>query len=69
MLVHTPTGKYLVGVCTNTLCAIIGGDAILETLEQHLDVQPGQTTADDRITLEHLECNAACDYAPVIMVN
>lgn len=66
---RTPTGDYLVGVCTNTLCAVMGGDAILETLEQHLDIAPGQTTADGRITLEHLECNAACDYAPVVMVN
>ena len=66
---RTPTGRYLVGVCTNTLCAIMGGDAILEALESHLGVRPGETTADDRITLEHLECNAACDYAPVVMVN
>lgn len=66
---RTPTGEYLVGVCTNTLCAIMGGDAILEALESHLGVRPGETTADDRITLEHLECNAACDYAPVVMVN
>ena len=41
-----PGGEYLVGVCTNTLCAIMGGDAILETLTQHLDVRPGETTAD-----------------------
>mgnify|MGYP000887725376 CR=1 FL=1 len=66
---RTPTGRYLVGVCTNTLCAIMGGDAILEALENHLGIQPGQTTADDQITLEHIECNAACDYAPVVMVN
>jgi NADH-quinone oxidoreductase subunit E len=66
---RTPTGRYLVGVCTNTLCAIMGGDAILETLEHHLGLTPGQTTGDDQITLEHLECNAACDYAPVVMVN
>ncbi len=66
---RTPTGKYLVGVCTNTLCAIMGGDAILETLEHHLGVMPGETTDDDQITLEHVECNAACDYAPVVMVN
>lgn len=66
---RTPTGEYLVGVCTNTLCAIMGGDAILEHLENHLDIRAGQTTDDDRITLEHLECNAACDYAPVVMVN
>jgi NADH-quinone oxidoreductase subunit E len=66
---RTPTGEYLVGVCTNTLCAVMGGDAILETLENDLGVHAGQTTADGLITLEHIECNAACDYAPVIMVN
>lgn len=66
---RTPTGDYLIGVCTNTLCAIMGGDAILETLENELGVHAGQTTADGLITLEHIECNAACDYAPVVMVN
>ena len=66
---RTPTGDYLVGVCTNTLCAVMGGDAILEALEGELGVHAGQTTADGRITLEHIECNAACDYAPVVMVN
>ncbi|TGD84803.1 NADH-quinone oxidoreductase subunit NuoE [Mycolicibacterium sp. CH28] len=66
---RTPTGQYLVGVCTNTLCAIMGGDAIIEALETELALHPGQTTTDGRITLEHIECNAACDYAPVVMVN
>ena len=66
---RSPTGEYLVGVCTNTLCAIMGGDAILDTLRGHLGVDAGQTTADGSITLEHVECNAACDYAPVVMVN
>ena len=66
---RTPTGDYLVGVCTNTLCAIMGGDAILETLTEHLGVNAGETTSDGVITLEHVECNAACDYAPVVMVN
>jgi len=66
---RTPTGRYLVGVCTNTLCAIMGGDAILERLENHLGVHAGGTTEDEQVTLEHIECNAACDYAPVVMVN
>jgi len=66
---RSPTGEYLVGVCTNTLCAVMGGDAILEVLENELGVHAGQTTGDGQITLEHIECNAACDYAPVIMVN
>lgn len=64
-----PTGDYYVGVCTNTLCAVMGGDAILAALEEHLDLPHGGTTADGKVTLEHIECNAACDYAPVVMVN
>ena len=66
---RTPTGDYLVGVCTNTLCAVMGGDAILEVLQEHLGIHAGQSTADGAVTLEHIECNAACDYAPVVMVN
>jgi NADH-quinone oxidoreductase subunit E len=64
-----PNGEYTVGVCTNTLCAVLGGDAIFEELSAHLGVGHDETTADGTITLERVECNAACDYAPVMMVN
>ncbi len=64
-----PAGDYHVGVCTNTLCAVLGGDAILDGLKEHLGIGHNETTPDARISLEHIECNAACDYAPVVMVN
>ncbi|WP_372345156.1 NADH-quinone oxidoreductase subunit NuoE [Streptomyces sp. KL116D] len=64
-----PSGDYQVGVCTNTLCAVMGGDAIFESLQEHLGVGNNGTTEDGKITLEHIECNAACDFAPVVMVN
>ncbi len=64
-----PSGDYQVGVCTNTLCAVMGGDAILEALQEHLGVGNDETTEDGKVTLEHIECNAACDFAPVVMVN
>ena len=64
-----PAGDYHVGVCTNTLCAVLGGDAIFDALKDHLGVGNDETTADGKVTLEHIECNAACDYAPVVMVN
>lgn len=64
-----PNGDYTVGVCTNTLCAIMGGDRIWDTVSEHLGLQHDETTPDGRITLERVECNAACDYAPVVMVN
>ena len=69
MYKRKPVGDYHVGVCTNTLCAVMGGDLIFERLKEHLDVGNDETTADGKVTLEHIECNAACDYAPVMMVN
>lgn len=69
MFKRRPAGDYLVGVCTNTLCAVMGGDAILAALRDHLGVGHNETTPDGKVTLEHVECNAACDYAPVVMVN
>jgi NADH-quinone oxidoreductase subunit E len=62
-------GEHHVGVCTNTLCAVMGGDVIFDRLKDHLDVGNDETTEDGKITLEHIECNAACDFAPVMMVN
>jgi NADH-quinone oxidoreductase subunit E len=66
-----PTGEYLVSVCTNTLCGLLGGDEILESLRDALGLEHGgaDTTDDGSITLEHAECLAACDYAPVVTVN
>lgn len=64
-----PNGTYTVGVCTNTLCAVMGGDAIFDRLADRLGVGHDETTEDGAITLERLECNAACDYAPVMMIN
>ena len=64
-----PVGEYHVGVCTNTLCAVMGGDAIFAALKEHLGVEHDGVTADGKVSLEHIECNAACDYAPVVMAN
>jgi NADH-quinone oxidoreductase subunit E len=69
MYKRKPVGDFHVGVCTNTLCAVMGGDAIFERLKEHLGVGNDETTPDGQITLEHIECNAACDYAPVMTVN
>jgi NADH-quinone oxidoreductase subunit E len=69
MYKRRPVGDYHVGVCTNTLCAVMGGDMIFERLKGHLGVGNDETTDDGKVTLEHVECNAACDYAPVMMVN
>lgn len=64
-----PNGTYTVGVCVTALCAVMGGDAIWDEIAEHLGIGNDETTDDGLITLERLECNAACDYAPVVMVN
>ncbi len=64
-----PTGKHHVGVCTTALCAVMGGDILLEKVSNKLGIKEGETTADGMFSLERLECNAACDFAPVMMVN
>lgn len=69
MFKRTPTGEYLVSVCTNTLCGVLGGDEIFATLKETLGIGNGGTTPDGTISLEHAECLAACDYAPVVTVN
>ncbi|MDN5761462.1 MAG: NADH-quinone oxidoreductase subunit NuoE [Microlunatus sp.] len=69
MYKRRPIGEYHVGVCTNALCAVMGGDEVYATLQEHLGIGNDETTEDGKITLEHVECNAACDFAPVMMVN
>ncbi|MET8198298.1 NADH-quinone oxidoreductase subunit NuoE [Micromonospora taraxaci] len=69
MYKRKPTGDFLVSVCTNTMCNVLGGQEVYDTLSEHLGVGHDETTADGTITLEHAECLAACDYGPVMTVN
>ncbi|TFV69465.1 NADH-quinone oxidoreductase subunit NuoE [Blastococcus sp. CT_GayMR20] len=69
MYKRRPTGRHLVSVCTNTLCSVLGGQRIMDALSSDLGVHHDETTADGSITLEHAECLAACDYAPVVTVD
>ncbi|MET7948855.1 NADH-quinone oxidoreductase subunit NuoE [Micromonospora sp. NPDC005324] len=69
MYKRKPTGDFLVSVCTNTMCNVLGGQEVYDTLAEHLGVGHDETTTDGTITLEHAECLAACDYGPVMTVN
>ena len=64
-----PAGTHHVGVCTTALCAVMGGDYLLERVGEKLGIHEGEITEDGTFSLERLECNAACDFAPVMMVN
>jgi NADH-quinone oxidoreductase subunit E len=73
MYKRKPNGEHLVSVCTNTLCAALGGDEIYARLCKRLGIgheeTAGRPGSKGSITLEHAECLAACDLAPVLQVN
>ena len=61
-------GKYRIQVCTDLPCALRGSEEFLKSLCEHLGIQPGETTADGKITVEGVMCLAACDKAPMFQV-
>lgn len=69
MYKRKPVGEHHIGVCTNTLCGLLGGDAVYEALSERLGVGHDQATADGRFWLERIECQAACTHAPVMTVD
>ncbi|MBS1838410.1 MAG: NAD(P)H-dependent oxidoreductase subunit E, partial [Actinobacteria bacterium] len=64
-----PVGRYCVNVCTNISCQLLGAEELLHHAEQTLGIRAGSTTSDGLITLEDVECIAACTEAPAIQVN
>jgi NADH-quinone oxidoreductase subunit E len=78
MYKRKPCGEHLVSVCTNTMCALLGGDAIYAKLREHLgepkkplgnEETAGTPGESGSVTIEHAECLAACDFGPVLQVN
>lgn len=69
MFYERPMGKHLIHVCKNVSCMLRGSDKILDSLCQHLDIKPGQTSADGEFTVIPCECMAACDKAPMFLLD
>ena len=69
MFKREPVGKFLVNICTNISCQLLGGEELLHHAERTLKIKPGATTDDGLFTLEDVECLAACTEAPCLQVN
>jgi NADH-quinone oxidoreductase subunit E len=69
MYLRRASGRVRVGVCVNSLCAVLGGDEIWDALVDHCGVGNHETTEDGAVTLERIECQAACTHAPVMTAN
>lgn len=64
-----PVGRYVVNICTNIACQLLGGEELLEHAEKTLGIKAGSTTPDGLFTIEDVECIAACTEAPCLQVN
>ena len=64
-----PVGRYCLNICTNISCQLLGGEELLARAEERLGIRAGGTTDDGLITLEDVECIAACTEAPALQVN
>lgn len=69
MFKREPVGTYLINVCTNISCQLLGGEELLDHVEHRLGIKPGGTTDDGLFTIEDYECIAACTEAPCLQVN
>jgi NADH-quinone oxidoreductase subunit E len=65
----TPLGRTRLWICRSLPCMLRGGEELLDNLCHKLGTKPGQTTADDKVSLEFAECLGACEGAPCVLVN
>ena len=64
-----PVGKYVIMLCTNIACTLMGAETVLEHLENKLGIKEGDTTPDGRFTLQEVECIGSCGTAPAMVIN
>lgn len=64
-----PKGEYIISVCTGTACYVKGAQAVLDEVIKILGVEPGQTTADGKFTIQDTRCLGCCGLAPVMTIN
>jgi len=69
MFPKAPRGKYLIQVCHNISCALLGADSLIAYLESKLGISKGETTGDNLFTLISVECLGSCATAPMMQIN
>jgi len=64
-----PRGRHLINACLGTTCHVRGMGRILDKIENELGIKPGETTDDQRFTVEAVRCLGCCSLAPVMRVD
>jgi NADH-quinone oxidoreductase E subunit len=68
MFSRKPVGRYVIQVCTNISCSLLGAEHLLHHLSRRLGIKPGETTDDGRFTLLEVECLGSCGTAPMMQL-
>jgi NADH-quinone oxidoreductase subunit E len=64
-----PRGRHLVRVCLGTACYVRGSPRILDSVERTIGIRAGETTRDDKFTLETVNCLGCCALGPVVEID
>ena len=64
-----PRGKYMIRMCSSAPCHVRGAKEVMDTIKEILGVKIGETTPDNRFTVEMCPCLGICDISPAIMIN
>lgn len=64
-----PVGEILIQLCNSTACKVKKNIEVKHALEESLGIEMGDTTADNKFTLQYTTCFGACDISPAIRVN
>jgi bidirectional [NiFe] hydrogenase diaphorase subunit len=62
-----PKGEHTCVVCMGTACYVKGADKVIESMQQHLKIKAGETTADGKVSLLTARCIGACGIAPAVV--
>jgi NADH-quinone oxidoreductase subunit E len=65
----TPRGRHVINVCMGTACHVRGATRLIDKLEEDLEIKTGETTEDNRFTLERVNCLGCCALGPVMLVD
>jgi len=64
-----PRGRNIISICLGTACHVRGGERVRERIQENLEISDGQTTEDQRFTLESVRCIGCCSLGPVVKIN
>jgi NADH-quinone oxidoreductase subunit E len=64
-----PSGRYVLSVCTNVSCGLLGARGLYQDAREALEAEPAEVTSTEGVTLHEEECLGACEQAPVVTVN